>query len=131
MGAAREIKRADGPLAALGAILGIGAIAAGGCCVLPLAFAALGIGGSWLGGLTVLAPYQAYFVAGAGIALAAAWFLAFRRRAACEVGGRSAACRAEAPRRATYVALVVATKLFLVVAAWPWIEPILLSALRG
>jgi mercuric ion transport protein len=120
-----------GPLASLGAVLGLGAIAAGGCCVLPLAFAAAGLGGSWLGGLAQLAPYQPYIVAGAGAVLAAAWFMALRRRAACAAEARSGTCCAAAPRRATYVALAVATKLFLIGAAWPWIEPHLLAALGG
>ncbi len=35
-----ETRTAAAPLAGLGAVLGLGAIAAGGCCVLPLAFAA-------------------------------------------------------------------------------------------
>lgn len=122
---------AAGPLASVGAFLGLGAIAAGGCCVLPLAFAGVGLGGSWLGGLTVLAPYQPYIVAGAGVVLGAAWLLALRRRAVCAADARSGTCRAAAPRRATYLALAVATKLFLLGAAWPWIEPHLLAALGG
>jgi mercuric ion transport protein len=126
-----RIGGAAGPLASLGALLGLGAIAAGGCCVLPLAFAAAGLGGAWLGGLAALAPYQPYIAAGAGALLAAAWFAALRRRAACAADARSGACRARAPRRATYAALAVATKLFLIGAAWPWIEPHLLAALGG
>ncbi len=108
---------AAGPLASFGALLGLGAIAAGGCCVLPLGFAAIGLGGSWLGGLALLAPYQPYIVAGAGAALAAAWFMTLRRRAACATDARSGTCRAGGPRRLTYVALAVATKLFVIGAA--------------
>lgn len=122
---------AAGPLASLGAVLGLGAVAAGGCCVLPLGFAALGMGGSWLGGLALLAPYQPYIVAGAGLFLGTAWFAALRRRRACAVDARSGACRAGPPRRSTYLALALATKLFLLGAAWPWIEPHLLAALAG
>jgi mercuric ion transport protein len=131
MDATTQIRGAAGPLASFGAVLGLGAIAAGGCCVLPLAFAAVGLGGSWLGGLTALAPYQPYIVAGAAAVLAAAWFMALRRRAACAAEASSGTCRAAGPRRATYVALAVATKLFLIGAAWPWIEPHLLAALGG
>ena len=122
---------AAGPLASLGALLGLGAVAAGGCCVLPLGFAALGLGGSWLGALAQLAPYQPYIVAGAGAALASAWVLALRRRALCAADARSGTCRAAPPRRSTYLALAVATKLFLLGAAWPWFEPHLLAALSG
>ena len=122
MEATTQSRGAAGPLASLGAVLGLGAIAAGGCCVLPLAFAAAGLGGSWLGGLALLAPYQPHIVAGAGAALATAWFLALRRRALC-AAGKGAACASAAPRRRTYVWLAVATKLFVIGAAWPWIEP--------
>lgn len=123
-----ETRTAAAPLAGLGAVLGLGAIAAGGCCVLPLAFAALGISGSWLGGLIALAPYRPYVVTAAGLVLVAAWIVAIRRRRACVTDAPSD-CRETGPGRATYLALALATKLFLVGAAWPWIEPVLLSAL--
>jgi mercuric ion transport protein len=124
--ATNATKGASGPLASLGAALGVGAIAAGGCCTLPLAVATLGLGGSWLGGLSVLLPYQPYILAGAGVALASAWFLALRRRAACASGEPDAAsCARAQPRRTPFVMLALATKLFVVGAAWPWIEPAL------
>lgn len=126
--ATTEPRTAAVPLAGLGALLGLGAIAAGGCCILPLAFAAIGIGGSWLGGLTALAPYRPYVVITAGLVLAAAWVVAIRRRRTCASDAPSD-CRGTGPGRTTYLALALATKLFLVGAAWPWIEPVLLSAL--
>jgi len=126
--ATTETRTSAAPLAGLGALLGLGGIAAGGCCVLPLAFAALGIGGSWLGGLIALAPYRPYVVTAAGLVLVAAWIVAIRRRRACATDAPSD-CRGTGPGRTTYLALALATKLFLVGAAWPWIEPVLLSAL--
>ena len=43
----------------------VAALGASSCCVLPLAFFALGVSGAWIGNLTALAPYQPFFVAAA------------------------------------------------------------------
>ncbi len=40
----------------------LAALAATTCCVLPLAFTALGISGAWMSNLRAMAPYQPYFV---------------------------------------------------------------------
>lgn len=45
----------------LGAGLGA-AIAASACCTIPLALVSLGVGGTWISGLTALAPYRWVFV---------------------------------------------------------------------
>ncbi|BBI65695.1 mercuric transport protein (plasmid) [Vreelandella sulfidaeris] len=41
----------------------IGAILASACCILPVVFLSLGIGGAWMSNLTALAPYQPLFLA--------------------------------------------------------------------
>ena len=41
----------------------IGAILASSCCIAPLLLLTLGLGGAWMSNLTVLAPYQGYFIA--------------------------------------------------------------------
>ena len=41
----------------------LGAVAASFCCVLPLALAVFGVGGAWMSGLRVMAPYQPFFIA--------------------------------------------------------------------
>jgi len=46
----------------LGAALGA-AVGASACCTIPLALVSLGVGGAWIGSLTVLAPYRWIFVA--------------------------------------------------------------------
>lgn len=44
----------------------LAAIGASVCCVGPLVLLALGIGGSWVGSLTVMQPYRPFFI---GLAL--------------------------------------------------------------
>ncbi len=39
----------------------VGAILASSCCILPLLFVSLGVGGAWMGNLTAMAPYQPFF----------------------------------------------------------------------
>lgn len=63
-------------LLAVGGILG--AIAASSCCILPLVFVSVGIGGAWVGNLTVLGPYQPLFIALAVICLGAGFWLVYR-----------------------------------------------------
>ncbi len=51
----------------------IAAIAASACCLGPLVLLMLGISGAWIGNLTVLEPYQPYFLGIAVIFLIFAW----------------------------------------------------------
>src|SRR5258708_3822382 len=41
----------------------LGALVASSCCLVPLPFFRLGLGGAWLGSLTRLAPYHPHFLA--------------------------------------------------------------------
>ena len=41
-----------------------GAMRAASCCIVPLLFVTLGIGGSWMSQLTALEPYQPIFCSG-------------------------------------------------------------------
>lgn len=56
------------------------AVGASACCTIPLALVSLGVGGAWIGALTVLAPYRWLFVAAAGGALAYAGYNEWRLR---------------------------------------------------
>jgi len=71
----------------LGAGLGA-AIAASACCTIPLALVSLGVGGTWISGLTALAPYRWIFVTFAMGALAYAgyneWQMSRRPDCDCE-----------------------------------------------
>jgi len=67
----KELLAGGGLLAALGA---------SSCCVLPLAFGALGLGGAWLSMLAVLAPFRAAFSVAAILLLGAGFWLVYGRR---------------------------------------------------
>ena len=54
-------------LVAVGGILG--ALAASSCCIVPLILFSLGIGGAWIGNLTVLEPYRPIFIGAALVAM--------------------------------------------------------------
>src|SRR5258708_4033105 len=47
----------------------LGALAASSCCLVPLALFGIGVGGTWIGYLTRLAPYQPYFLGFAVVCL--------------------------------------------------------------
>ena len=72
----------NGPLVA-----GIaGAIGASLCCVAPLLFDSIGIGGAWLAHLTALEPYRSWFVALTIIALAVSDWRLYGPASRCEDG---------------------------------------------
>lgn len=48
--------------AAAGGILGACGIAITSCCIVPLLFLSVGLGGAWMGSLAVLAPYKPLFI---------------------------------------------------------------------
>lgn len=103
---------------------GVGALLASACCVLPFALFSLGIGGAWIGQLTALAPYQAWFWA-AGALLVAGGLVSVRRRGrACRL---DAACAASPVQRIAHAVLWLAALLLAVSALWPFIVPVLLG----
>jgi mercuric ion transport protein len=92
----------------------LGAFVVSSCCALPLALAAAGVGGAWIGTLTMFAPYQPLFlVAGALLIGLGFWRVHGRTQAACEARG---------PRglRLTKVALWFGLALLLVGASAEW-----------
>lgn len=70
----------------------VATIAASACCILPLVFVSLGVGGALLGTLTALEPFQPIFIALSILALAYAGHREYRTTlapdCACEVGMR-------------------------------------------
>lgn len=98
---------------------------AAACCVLPLAFAALGLGA---GGLAAFVPYHWPLTIASGVAVAIGWALYVRKRRACS---RDAGCTV-APPRATFVMLSVATVFVALSALWPsYFEGPLMRLLGG
>jgi mercuric ion transport protein len=120
---------AAGPLAALSAATGLGALAASSCCVLPLALAGIGAGGAVFGGLEVLIAYKPYILGAAAMSLAGAWLVFWKRRRLATCAANGACARAGTPRR-TLVALAFATLSVKAALLWGFIEPILLKAVQ-
>lgn len=110
-------------LAAAGGVLG--ALAAMSCCIMPLAFFALGISGAWIGNLTALAPYQPIFIGITLAFLASGHYLVYRKpRAACADGE---ACARPLPKWGVKLALWAATVLVASALAFPYVAPALLG----
>lgn len=102
------------------------AIGASSCCVLPLVLFALGVSGAWIGNVTVLAPYQPYFVVAAVAFLGAGFFRIYRRpRAACAEDGT---CARPASTRLVKIALWAATVLVAIAVAFPYVAPLFIGA---
>lgn len=85
---------------------------AAACCVLPLAFAALGFGA---GGLAALVPYHWPLTIASGLAVATGWVLYVRKHRVCM---RDGSCTVELPTRATLIMLGLATAFVILSAAW-------------
>lgn len=106
---------ADGPeagAAVVGTAGGVSALfSAAACCVLPLAFAAFGLG---TGGLAAFVPYHWPLTIASALAVSVGWLLYFRKRRACLEATKCA------PKRGmTFVLLCVATVFVVLSAAWP------------
>jgi mercuric ion transport protein len=121
--------QATGWLAGLGAVTGLGALAASSCCALPLALAGLGAGSAVFGGLEILANWRPLLLGGAMVVVLAAWILHFRRRSvACNVDG---SCSVYAASKSARVLLSLGTGFVVLSVAWdPYIEPLLLKLVR-
>lgn len=108
------------PIAAsLGSI--VSAFIASACCVGPLVFALLGLGGAGL--LVKFEPYRPYFIAITVALLGTGFYLTYRKPKVAIAQGEGAACACPAPRtnRAGRVMLWVATVLVAVFLAFPYI----------
>lgn len=117
---------AETGVAAVGTAASLTALfSAAACCVLPLAFAAAGLGA---GGLAAFVPYHWPLTIGAALAVGTGWLLYWRERRAC---ARDSSCTL-APTRGTFVMLSLATLLVGLSAIWPgFLEPPLMRLLGG
>ena len=111
-------------LLATGGVLG--AIAASSCCILPLVFFSMGIGGAWMSNLTALAPYQPIFVAITLGFLGAGFWRVYRKPKAAECCAEESYCASPTSNRVLKMALWSATALVFAVLALPYVAPILL-----
>ncbi|MGH8507791.1 MAG: mercuric transporter MerT family protein [Gammaproteobacteria bacterium] len=110
-------------LASIGGILG--AIAASSCCVLPLVLFALGISGAWISNLTVLAPYQPYFVAVTLTCLAAGFAMVYRKPKAVCLPDSS--CAKPGSDRLTKLGLWTATVIIAAALVFPYVAPLFIE----
>ena len=108
--------------AATGGVLG--ALAATGCCILPMVLFSLGVGGVWVGRLASLAPYQPYFIGFAALAIGYGfWQVYARPRAGC---AEDDACAQPLPKRLVKTALWSATVLTIAALVYPYAIPYIL-----
>lgn len=122
----RSFKSPDRGVAALGTVASFGALfSAAACCVLPLAFGAMGIGA---GGLAAFVPFHWPLTIAAVLAVAAGWFFYARKRRAC---ARDTSCTVAPPARATFLMLCLATAFVTISALWSFIEAPLMRLLGG
>ena len=104
----------------------LGAIAMSSCCILPVALFSLGVTGAWIGNLTALYPYKAYFfVATAGL-LATGFWKVYRKPKAAECAEGSY-CASPASDRVVKSALWVSTILVAAALAFPYAAPLFLD----
>jgi mercuric ion transport protein len=110
-------------LAAVGGV--IGALAASSCCILPVIFFSLSIGGAWIGNFTQLAPYQPYFIAATLAFIGAGYWLVYRSsKVACVAGD---ACARQLPSRLVKIGLIAATVVVIATVAFDFLAPYVLS----
>lgn len=114
--------------ASAGSILS--AFLASACCVGPLIFALLGLGGAGL--LVKFEPYRPYFMAITFALLGTGFYFTYRRprtSASAASGADGAACDCPAPRtnRAGRMMLWVATVLVVGFLVFPYLVPVLFS----
>ena len=100
----------------------LAAVLASSCCIVPLLFVLLGIGGVWMSSLTALEPFKSYFLAGAVVFLGLGYRrVYFRPKTTCDVDGY---CASPAAGRPTKVALWLASALVLLSATIDFWAPL-------
>jgi len=94
-------------LIAAGGVLG--AVLASSCCIAPLLLITLGVSGAWMGNLTLLAPYQGYFIVATLVFLGAGfWHVYWKPKKEC---ADESYCASPTSDRVVKIALWLATAL--------------------
>jgi mercuric ion transport protein len=100
---------------------GVAALLASACCLGPLILVSLGLGGAWIGNLTVLEPYRPLFIVAAIIALLLAWKRIYRSKAECKPGE---VCAAPSVQKTYKVIFWIVAALVAVALGFPYVLPI-------
>jgi mercuric ion transport protein len=117
-----EVPRAPKLLAAGGILAALGAAS---CCVVPFALFTVGLGGAWIGNLTMLEPYQPIFAAVAVACLGGGFYLVYRKpKAACVAEGSY--CAKPSSHRTAIIGLWTATILIFIAVGFPRIAALFL-----
>lgn len=103
------------------AIGGIAALLAGACCVGPLIFVSIGLGGAWLSNLTMLEAYRPLFAGAALVSLVLAWRRIYRADAECKPGE---VCAIPVIRRGYKVVFWIVAALLLFMLVFPYFGPL-------
>lgn len=102
---------------------GLSAIGASLCCLGPLVLLSLGIGGAWVGGLTVMEPYRIYFVGGTLLFLAMAYRKLYRDPQPCHPDN---GCADPSVKKWQQGIFWFVAALMLGLLATPWLIPLLM-----
>ena len=99
----------------------LSAIGASLCCVVPLAFVSMGIGGAWLASLHRFEPWRPYFIAGTVLFLALGFRALYLKPGHCKPGETCADPRVRRRQRAIFWSV---TFVLLVLIVIPWFAPL-------
>lgn len=102
-------------------VAGLAALLASACCLGPLILVSVGLGGAWIGNLTVLEPYRPFFIATAVAALLLAWRRIDRPAQDCSPGDVCALPQVRSTYRTVFR---VVAALTLVAFAFPYALPL-------
>ncbi len=102
----------------------LAAVGASACCIGPLVLLGLGVGGAWIGTLTVLEPYRPVFIGLALLFLFLAYRRLYRAPAVCAAGG---ACADPAPRHRQRLVFWAVAALMVALITFPYYGAVFLS----
>lgn len=100
---------------------GLAAILASACCLGPLVLITIGVSGAWISNLTLLAPFQPYFVGAALVALFFAYRQIWRAPQTCEPGQ---VCALPPVNRAYKFLFWVVVVLVMAAVGFPYLAPL-------
>ena len=100
---------------------GLAAILASACCLGPLLLVSVGLGGAWIGNLTLLEPFRPLFIGAALVAMVLAYRRIYRPVSECEPGE---VCAVPETRRLYKILFWAISALVLVAMAFPYMLPL-------